>query len=139
MLDYAATEPGLLRYEIGSENVYVPDGGHNVTDPSFPQQLWPYRADRVEAVEPPTTGVWRRHQVVYASPNASTVALGWECVTAGKPGIWKPITSSDGDQRRGGADELVTAIERLVQLHGVGALSEAEFSLGKAAVLAQYE
>ena len=63
-LDVAAYRPGLLRYEIGTENVFIPDGGSGVTDRGFPQQLWPYVANRVEAEGPPTAGVWRTNQVV---------------------------------------------------------------------------
>ena len=37
----AATEPGLLRYEMDVADVFVPDGGRNVTDPGLPEQLWP--------------------------------------------------------------------------------------------------
>jgi hypothetical protein len=32
-LDYAAAEPGLLRYEIDRANVFIPDGGRGVVDP----------------------------------------------------------------------------------------------------------
>jgi hypothetical protein len=92
-LDYAASEPGLLRYEIGHENTFIPDGGKGVADPDFPQQLWPYRTDRIEADGPPTAGVWRRHQSIYAAPNASTTASGWQCIAAGKPGTWVEIPS----------------------------------------------
>ena len=126
----------MLRFEMDSANVFVPDGGHNVTDPSLPEQLWPYRADRIEADGPPSAGVWRRHQLVYARSNASTEALGWECVSAGKPGTWRAITS--GAARTEGC-ELVGAIERLARLRAAGALSEAEFVRGKAAVMLQYE
>eukprot|EP01048_Picozoa_sp_COSAG05_P002173 COSAG05_NODE_83_length_20755_cov_5.928011_4_plen_282_part_00 len=95
-LDVAAKHPGLLRYEIDRDNVFIPDGGDGFTDPGLPQQLWPYQANRVEASGPPTAGVWRRHQLVYARPDASTTAIGWQCVTSGKPGAWKEIMVGGG-------------------------------------------
>lgn len=134
-LDYAATEPGLLRYKIDHANVYVPDGGHNVTDPSLPQQLWPYRTDRIEADGPPTAGVWRTHQTVYARPNSTSVVRGWKCVVAGKPGSWVPLDAEGGEILQ---LELVPALERLARLRGAGALTEDEFTRAKSVAIAQH-
>jgi hypothetical protein len=136
-LDFAATRPGLLRYELDPANVFVPDGGGSppIRDPSFPQQLWPYRVERVEADGPPTVGVWRRHQVVHARPNASTTARGWECVTAGKPGTWRPFGEGGAVEE----DSMVSSLERLAKLRESGALSDAEFVRGKTAVMAWHE
>ena len=114
--------------------MYIPDGGHDVHDPSLPQQLWPYRTDRIEADGPPTAGVWRKHQTVYARPN-STSGRGWECVVAGKPGSWQPIDGRGQD----GELEMVSALERLMRLREAGALSEEEFTRAKSVVIAQHE
>ena len=117
-LDVAAYRPGLLRYEIGTENVFIPDGGSGVTDRGFPQQLWPYVANRVEAEGPPTAGVWRTNQVVWSRPNASAVVLGWRCVAAGRPGRWRPIAveTQQSSEGRGSDDAALTEAERLVQV-----------------------
>jgi hypothetical protein len=146
-LEYAATRPGLLRYDIGSSNVFIPDGGghhqgHGVIDPGLPQQLWPYMS-RVEADGPPTTGIWRTNQIVWARPNASVTALGWRCVSAGKPGMWREIQglASSGDSTESvitGAERLGQSIEKLFDLRQAGALSEREFSQMKAVVIARY-
>ena len=147
-LDVAAYRPGLLRYEIGTENVFIPDGGSGVTDRGFPQQLWPYVANRVEAEGPPTAGVWRTNQVVWSRPNASAVVLGWRCVAAGRPGRWRPIAveTQQSSEGRGSDDAALTEAERLVQvIRGLaelwrsGAMDEEEFAQAKAAVLAKYE
>eukprot|EP01052_Picozoa_sp_SAG31_P039002 SAG31_NODE_5319_length_2613_cov_1.815036_2_plen_575_part_00 len=142
-LDYAATEPGLLRYELDAADVFVPDGGRNVTDPGFPQQLWPYvRSQRLEAHGPPSSGVWRRHQMVWAAPNASTSVRGWWCVEGGKPGVWHAIESTVADPAERGNSQaavrferLVESIERLSAQHEAGMLTAVEFAQVKAAAI----
>ena len=139
-LDLAAKYPGLLRFDIGAENSFIPDGGDGMTDPGLPQQLMPYASGRVLAKGPPTRGVWRRHQTVWASPNASTASIGWQCTASGKPGVWAeighlPVAAAAEGTAEPKSVQIVRSLERLAALRQSDVLSEAEFIAAKAHVL----
>ena len=71
----------------------IDDGGEWLH--AYVLQLQPYVADKVYGDGPPTAGVWRSRQVVYARLNSTGVdnnVIGWRCVEGGKPGLWKPWT-----------------------------------------------
>ena len=62
----------------------------------LPQQLQPYQAGRIEAVAPPTVGMWRAGSIVYNRLAWSNVTrrqpVGWVCVGAGRPGVWANLS-----------------------------------------------
>ena len=157
-LDYAAQHPGLLRFDIGKENSFVPSGGDNVTDPGLPLQLLPYAAGQIMSDGSPTRGVWRQNDLIWNRASGSEVgftvptidtALGWQCVKSGKPGEWRPIEatrgpmsdSALGDGRNSTAYNheyagmMVESLERLTRLHHDGDLTDAEYSAAKVAAI----
>jgi hypothetical protein len=87
-LDFAARFPNTLRYSIDL-NDWAPDDFDDL-----PVQLQPYvtRGQPVFGTGPPSAGVWRSGQVVWARYNSSSAdegLIGWRCSKGGKPGTWK--------------------------------------------------
>ena len=137
-LEHAARHPGLLRFQIDGDNSFIPDGGDGLTDPGLPQQLLPYASGRVTRDHAPTRGVWRRHQLVWAKPNSSTNAIGWQCTRSGAPGTWAEIGGQAAAVEETAEDKPTTAVEsleRLAKLRRGSDLSEMEYLAAKALVL----
>ncbi len=103
--DYGNSGSNIKPLLIGTSDSFTPPmyaarAGSRVVDPTnnyewiLPQEggfnSW---VVRTWGNRPPTTGAWRRGDIMWSTAPSGDGPLGWVCVVAGTPGIWKPMSS----------------------------------------------
>ena len=103
--DYGNGGPNLKPLLIGTSEsfkppIYAVRAGSRVIDPSnnsewvLPQDggfnLW---IVRTWGTGPPTTGAWRRGDIVWNTTPSADRPAGWLCVERGTPGVWRGLAS----------------------------------------------
>jgi hypothetical protein len=84
----------LLNPAATVDGVYI--GQNKISGQSGPEVYDPnneviYLITGSKATAAPTTGTWKRGDIVYNSTPSAGSIMGWVCVTAGTPGTWVPF------------------------------------------------
>ena len=100
-LDNAEKRRGCLKFLVDAENLEISDANRDLPEP-----MRPYQAGRIAADAVPTSGHWRRGQLVWnrnleghwtpkgyvkSDKPAEAEPIGWYCVESGKPGKWRGV------------------------------------------------
>ena len=84
----------LLNPSATAADIYI--GQNKITGQAGPEVYDPnsvvvYEITGSKATAAPTTGTWKRGDIVYNSTPSAGGVFGWVCIAAGTPGTWVPF------------------------------------------------